>query len=129
MGKQFRPGTWVTPESRVERGRSAGGASNASSRLLERVGRRPTVHDPIESAFLILAVHGKQCSLDITGIDLQRPGEGADDQEEAVPVVEGKAYAVRLLCHRPKLVENLPDPNVDDSVTAWVKKRQDRRRH
>jgi hypothetical protein len=51
------------------------------------------------------------------------------DHEEPVPVVEVEARTARFLPYDAKLVEELPDADVDYSVTARVEKCQDSRRH
>ena len=65
-------------------------------------------------------------SLNVSRLDVVRARKMSDRHEEAVPMVEGESNTARVSPNRSGGEQDLPNPDVNDSIAAWIGQREDR---
>ena len=93
------------------------------------VRRRSSAAVLVQPASLIFLVHDEQRPLDVSSANPEFPGEMPENDQELVPILEVEPNSTRVRRDGADFMEQLPDTNVDNSVTLGIKECENRRRH
>jgi hypothetical protein len=67
--------------------------------------------------------------LDVSSANPEFLGKMPENDQELVPILEVEPNSTRVRCNGADFMEQLPDTNVDNSVTFGIKEHENRRRH
>ena len=62
----------------------------------------------------------EQAPLDITDTNVKLFSKLPSDHQELMPVIESKPNTARIVCDSSNPIQELPDTDVDDTVTAGI---------
>ena len=69
-------------------------------------------------------MHEEEGALDVSRGNSKRTGKGPYQSQETFPLSSGKVRASRVAVNGAEVVQELPDPNVDHSVSLRIEHRE-----